>query len=199
MSAAPRFSARLRSATGQSLVEMAVVMPFMLLIALGVVEVSYFLLDQHVVTRIAREGSNLISRDVTLEDARNGLKSMSTRPVDLTNGSKVILTVLKRGATTGTANYDRIHVYAQHEYGTLGNTSKLTMRGGGSFGGPPNYEAANADNNAGLQVTNVPADLVGARGGMIYVTEVFTTHALITPFERFGFRLPTTLYSIAYF
>ena len=36
---------------------------------LGVVETSYGLLDQHVVTKLTREGSNLISRDTSLQDA----------------------------------------------------------------------------------------------------------------------------------
>ena len=36
-------------------------------------------------------------------------------------------------------------------------------------------------------------------GGMLYVTEIYTRHPLITPFDRFGVQLPSTLYSIAYF
>jgi hypothetical protein len=31
------------------------------------------------------------------------------------------------------------------------------------------------------------------------VTEIFTTHDLITPFDRFGINVPNQLYSIAYF
>jgi len=34
---------------------------------------------------------------------------------------------------------------------------------------------------------------------MLYVTEVFTKHTLITPFDKFGVAVPSTLYSIAYF
>jgi hypothetical protein len=34
---------------------------------------------------------------------------------------------------------------------------------------------------------------------MMYVTEVYTRHTLITPFDRFGVTLPDTLHSIAYF
>jgi len=34
---------------------------------------------------------------------------------------------------------------------------------------------------------------------MLYVTEIFSTHKLITPFGNFGGHVPTTLYSIAYF
>jgi hypothetical protein len=37
------------------------------------------------------------------------------------------------------------------------------------------------------------------RGGLMYVTEVFTQHNLITPLNRFGVTVPNNLYSIAYF
>ena len=70
---------------------------------------------------------------------------------------------------------------------------------GGSFGGPPDYQASNSDNSAGLQVTNVSDDLINARGGMIYVTEIFTRHQVLTPLANWGLRMPNTLYSIAYF
>jgi hypothetical protein len=44
----------------------------------------------------------------------------------------------------------------------------------------------------------LPASLVGTTG-MIYITEIYSKHDLITPWDRFGFKLPETLYSIAYF
>ena len=34
---------------------------------------------------------------------------------------------------------------------------------------------------------------------MVYVTEIYSPHTLITPFNAFGFSLPQSLYSIAYF
>jgi hypothetical protein len=37
------------------------------------------------------------------------------------------------------------------------------------------------------------------RGNLLYVTEVYTQHPLITPLDRFGITVPTTLHSIAYF
>jgi hypothetical protein len=127
------------------------------------------------------------------------MTSMSARPVDFSTRSKVIFSVLKKGATTGTANYDQIFLYQRHEYGSLANGSKLATRGGGTFSGPPDYQAANADSNTGLQVTNVPANLITSRGGMVYVTEIYTTHQLLTPIANWGVSIPTTLYSIAYF
>jgi Flp pilus assembly protein TadG len=184
---------------GQSIIEFALILPLALALVLGVVEVGYALLDQHVVTKLAREGANLISRDSTLEDAVLALSTMNNRPLNFANGSKVIFSVIKRGATTGTNNYDRLILYQRHEYGNYSGQSAVVTAGGGSFGGAPNYQAANSDSNTNLQVTNLPTNLVAARGGMIYVTEIFTRHDLITPFDRLGVRVPTTLYSIAYF
>jgi hypothetical protein len=189
----------LKDCSGQSIIEFAVVLPVLLVLVLGVIEVGYALLDQHVVTRLTREGSNLISRDTSLEDALVVMKTMSSPPVDFNNGSRVIFSVIKRGGTTGSGNYDKMILYQRYEYGSMSATSALKTRGSGSFGTAPNYEAVNSDNNTGLQVTNVPTDLVAVKGAMIYITEIYTTHKLITPFDRFGIAVPKTLYSIAYF
>jgi Flp pilus assembly protein TadG len=99
----------LRSAKGQSIIEFAIIMPIALLMTLGVVEIGYALLDHHVVTKLAREGSNLISRDVSLADAATALRTMSTSPVNFDDGSsRVIFSVLMRGAVTGTATYNQM-------------------------------------------------------------------------------------------
>ena len=188
------------SCRGQTLIEFALVLPLALLIVLGVVEVGMALLDEHVVTRLSREGSNLISRDTPLGTAAAVMTSMSTRPVNFANGSKVIFTVLKRGATTGTTNYDRLVMYQRAEFGSFsGPASSRVQSSGGAFGGPPDYKAANSDGDAGLQVTGVPANLVTVPGGMVYITEIFTRRPRITPLDRFGVAVPETLYSIAYF
>ena len=194
-----RERSRFLRAGGQSIVEFALILPLSLAIVLGIVEVGYALLDEHVVTKLAREGANLISRDATLQDAALALRTMNNRPLNFDDGSKVIFSVLKKGATTGTSNYDKLILYERYEYGSFSGASTVHIAGGGSFGGPPNYEAANSDGNTGLQVTNLPSNLVVSRGGMIYITEIFTRHDLITPFDRLGVQVPTMLYSIAYF
>jgi len=195
----PARARRLRNERGQSMVEFAMVLPFLLVIVLGVVEVGYALLDQHVVTKLAREGANLISRDATLQEAEAALRSMSGRPIDFANGSKVIFSVLKQGATTGTSNYGQMILYARHEFGNFSAASKVQTAGGGGYGGPPFYEAANSDNNTALRVTNLPNSLISVPGGFLYVVEVYTQHELITPFDQFGVQVPSTLGSIAYF
>jgi hypothetical protein len=190
---------RLPSSSGQSIVEMALVLPLALIMVLGVIEVGYALLDQHVVTKLTREGSNLISRDVTLQDAAVAMQTMVTRPVDFTNGSKLIFSVLKKVSTTGAANYDRIILYQRYEVGPLGAASTLQTVGVGAFGSAPDFQAVNSDNDTNLQIRNLPANLDLTRGGLMYVTEVYTSHPLLTPLDRFGITVPSTLHSIAYF
>jgi Flp pilus assembly protein TadG len=186
------------SSSGQSVVEFALILPLLMLIVLGVAEFGYALLDEHVVTRLSREGSNLISRNTSLLDAGTAVTSMSSPPVDFANGSKLIFSVVKKGETTGTPNFGVLVLYQRHEFGNFSGTSQVTTQGSGSFGGAPDYQAANSDSDASLRVTSLPSGLIPV-GGMIYITEIFTRHNRITPLDRFGVLVPQTLYSIAYF
>jgi hypothetical protein len=188
-----------RSERGTSIIEFAFVMPLICVLALGVTEMGWALLDAHVVTRLAREGSNLTSRDTSLQDAASAMQGMSTRPVNFNAGSKVIFSVIRNVGTIGAANYNRPVLYQRYEYGSFAASSKLTISGSGSFGPAPEYQAINSDSNTGLRVTNLPGTVGTTLGGMVYVTEVYSPHSLITPFNNFGFSLPTSLYSIAYF
>jgi hypothetical protein len=127
------------------------------------------------------------------------MQGMRARPVDFDNGSKVILSVIRNVATVGAANYNTPVLYRRYEYGSFPASSKLTISGSGSFGPAPEYQATNSDSNTGLQVTNLPPNVGLTLGGMVYVTEIYSPHELLTPFNQFGFSLPQSLYSIAYF
>jgi Flp pilus assembly protein TadG len=180
--------------------EFAFVLPLLLLLGLGVIEMSYLLHDQHIVIRLTREGSNLISRNVTISDAATAMRSIANPPVDFNgSNSKLIFTVLTR--YSGGLNYDYVIVYQRYEIGSLAASSAFTTQGplSGAFGPAPDYIAVNPSNNTNLRVTNVPANLLLNRGQFVYVTEIYTHHGLITPFENIGISLPSTLYSIAYF
>ena len=191
---------RLRSSRGQGLIEFALLMPLILGVALGVIEVGYALLDQHVVTKLTREGSNLISRDVTIDDAATALTKMSSRPVNFSSSARLIFSVLRKGATSSTTNYNQIILYQRYETGGLsGVSSRLTTRGTGAFHGAPNYDAYNSDTDANLQISPLPANIQMPIGGLLYVTEIYSSHPLITPLDRFGVTVPSTLYSIALF
>jgi Flp pilus assembly protein TadG len=198
MSAFNRFHRTLRNEQGQSMVEFALVVPLLVTMVLGVSEISYALLHQHVVSRLTREGSNMISRNTTLQDAGTAMAQMASAPVNFGSNSKVIFSVIKRVATIGAANYNKDVLYERYEYGSIAATSVLRTAGSGSFGSAPDYKAANSDNDTSLQVTNLPGNLLFT-GGMLYVTEIFTQHQTITPLAHFGITMPTQLYSISYF
>ena len=184
---------------GQGLIEFAMLLPMLIVIILGVVEIGYALVDQHVVTKITREGSNLISRDISLQDAGAAIKNMQTRPVDFNTGSRLIFSVVKKVATAGSPNFNKVILYQRYEFGPLAKSSVLTTLGPAAFGGAPNYVTPNSDTDTNLQITNLPANLIVVAGGMTFITEVYTTHSLITPLDNFGITVPDTLYSIAYF
>ena len=183
--------------SGQSILEFAMVMPLVLVLALGVIEFSYSLLHQHVASKLTREGSNLLSRDISPWDAGQTLQSMTSKPLDFANGSQLIFSVLKRVATTGVPNTGKVILYQRAEFGTPVKAS-LLAHAGGSFGIAPDYIANNSDIDTSLQVTGLPPGLV-VLGGMVYVTEIWTRHPAITPLTGLGIKLPDTLYSIAYF
>jgi Flp pilus assembly protein TadG len=179
------------------------VLPLLLLVSLGIVELSYVLYDQHVIIRLSREGSNLISRNTTLLDAGNAMKSMANPPVDFNSAnSKLIFSVLTKLNASGQPNNGYVILYQRYEIGTLAATSVFTT---GAITPPPSswsapdFYAPNPATDANLRVTNVPPNLVLNPGQFVYITEVYTRHALATPFSSIGISLPTSLYSIAYF
>jgi hypothetical protein len=190
---------RLRSSRGQTLIEFTLVMPLILVLMLGVVEVGYALVDQHVVTKISREGANLISRNATIDQALVALRNMSTRPVDFTDGARVIFSVIRKGATVNTPNYGETILLRRFEYGTIPGQSEIRIAGSGTFTGA-DHTAVASDFNTGLQITTLPSGLANIPiGGMVYVTEIYARHERLTPLHNFGISVPETLYSIAYF
>jgi Flp pilus assembly protein TadG len=185
-----------RSERGQSIVEFAICLPLLVVMTLGVVETSNALMSQHMITKIAREGSNMISREVKLVDAASALQNMSSNPSSFTSTTKVVFSVLMRSESG--SNNGSLVLYQRYSFG---NTSLpgSKLNGSGTFNAATDYTASNPNNDSALRVTNAPADIAGVPGSMIYVTEVYTTYNVMTPVRNLGIPIPTTLYSIAYF
>jgi hypothetical protein len=187
----------IRETRGQALLEFTVVTPLLLLLTLGVVEIGSMLLDQQVTAKMSREAANLISRDVSMDTAETALRSMATGPVKFPDDARVILSVVRKGATTGTANNGWNVVVQRHQFGSLPGSSFLN-NSGGTFTGI-DHAARNPDTDTALRVTNLPGALDLPPGGAVYIAEVYTRHALIVPLDFFGISLPEKLYSVAYF
>jgi Flp pilus assembly protein TadG len=185
-----------RAAEGQSIVEFAICLPVLLFLSLGVVETSNALMSQHVITKIGREGSNMISRETKLADASNVLRNMSSTPATFNSTTKVIFSVLMRSQTG--SNNGFLVLYQRYEFGNL-SLGASQLNGSGTFNSANDYTANNPNNDAGLRVTNAPSGIAADPGGMIYVTEVYRQYDTLTPVRNIGIPIPSLLYSIAYF
>jgi hypothetical protein len=189
------------SPCGQALVEFAMVLPLLVLIGLGIIELSLILHDQHVVVRMSREGSNLISRTVPLYNAGEAMRSMANPPVNFnTANSKLIFSVITRLAAPNQPNNNRVILYQRYEIGSLtGVSSVLTTAGGIGNLVQPDFYTPNPSTNTNLRITNMPSNLDLSSGQFVYVTEIYSKHPTISAINGWGLNLPSTLYSVAYF
>jgi TadE-like protein len=186
------------SQQGQSLMEFAMILPLMLLLVLGVIEVGYALFEAHILARLAREGSNLISRQTTLQEAQTSIVAAASHPVAFGAKGRLVFSVITTG--TGGANLNKAIISQRLALGSLSAPSKLGDPPASSYGPAPHYTAINSDNDAAIRVSGpLPNGLVLSAGQFVYLTEVYHRHDLITPFDRFGVTLPTNLYASAFF
>ncbi len=170
--------------SGQALVEFALIGSMMIIMALGVIDLSRAIFDKEVLSDLARTGSNLASRGpcstltACLSTAGN---AVMTQPSDLnmSNSGMVIITAVQANAA-GTPSI--IGTYTQGS--VSGASSKVAV------GGAPVLPAT------------TPA--IPPPNQTLYVTEVFYKFTPITPIGNFITAIfPTTttltLYDVAYF
>lgn len=66
---------KLRDRRGQALVEFALLLPVLLLLLCGVIEIGRILETNHIMSALTREGANLASRGASMEDALSILRT----------------------------------------------------------------------------------------------------------------------------
>ena len=191
-----RALARLASSRGQSIVEFAICLPLLLLVTLGVIEMSNALMSQHVITKVAREGSNMISRETKLAATATALRTMDANSGSFDSTTKVIFSVLMRSQTGNNNGF--LVLYQRMEFGNL-SLGASRLNGSGTFNSATDYTANNPNGDTALRVTNAPSGIAADPGGMIYVTEVYRQYDTLTPVRNIGLPIPSLLYSIAYF
>jgi hypothetical protein len=187
-----------RPEAGQTLAELGILMPMLILLAIGTLEVGWALFQSNIIRNFVRESSNMISRARTLQEAEQAITSASSvgGPVRIGVGeddSRMILSVITRGASGANAN--QVIVIQRRQLGDLNAQSEI-QTSGGSYGGPPDYLATDPENDTGLRVSGaLPNGYVLAAGQSLFVTEIFTRRDSIVNFAT----LPDTLYAVAFF
>jgi hypothetical protein len=183
---------------GQALAEFGFVLPVLMLLILGVVEFGYAIYRSMLIDHLAREGSNLISREASIQDAEAALRAAATAPVTFDANGRVIFSVIKLG--TGGSNRNRAIVSQRYTFGSLSATSVLGTPPASSYDAAPDYMAKDADNDSSIRVSGaLPNGLTLSAGQAVYVTEIFVRHSAVSPITRLGITMPTTLYASAYF
>ena len=130
-------------------------------------------------------------------DAATAMRAMNTRPINFDDGSsKVILSVLKRATRPDHQLRQDLPLPALRARHLSGHQQVDHAR----------RRQLLAAQLRGRQLRRQfrpqpsgPANIVGVQGGLIYVTEIYTRDRLMTPLDRFGITVPSTLYSIADF
>ena len=182
-----------RHEAGQALFEFGVTLPILMALVLGVIEFGYALFQVQLVTSMAREGSNLIARQVTINDAEAALQTMSGL-VSFDANSTLILSVVRLGV--GGANNNVPIIVQRHSVGAFAASSVLGDPPQSEYEGSPDYNALDPDNDESIRVSGtLPNGLTLTPGESVYVTEVFTQRTSIVPFMP----LPATLRASAYF
>jgi len=112
------------SSRGQSLIELAMVLPLLFVLGLGVFEFSRTLFAQNTILNMSREGANLFSRTVTApQDIINTLRATASSSLSMTNANSIIYITRVSGRADG--NIEIIDQYRPNPLGTYTPASRV--------------------------------------------------------------------------
>ena len=95
----------LKQSDGQTMVELALILPVLLLLSFGVIEYSRSILTKNIITNMSREGANLAARTQTDQQTIMTAIATTADPLDMgTNGMIFITEVMGKKDGTGTVN-----------------------------------------------------------------------------------------------
>src|SRR2546428_8134888 len=87
-----------RRSRGQTLAEFGITISLLLVVLLGIFQVSYLIYQQYVALNLAREGANLILRQSTFDDAA---AAMAQADPQFDANTRLILSVVELGPSAG--------------------------------------------------------------------------------------------------
>jgi hypothetical protein len=107
----------LKQSKGQSVVELALILPVLLLLSFGVFEYSRSILTKNIITNMSREGANLAARTQELPQTIMDAIATTAEPLDLGTNGMIYITQVLGVDNGGTVNPI---VQAQYRYANGG-------------------------------------------------------------------------------
>lgn len=169
----PHTSTRHHGARGASAVEFALVLPVIIVLALGIIEFGNFFTARFIIVNAAREGASLASRDIQSAQQLMTLMQQAATPLDLQNKGRIYIRRIRAGQTSSNPN-PALDPSGSAQAGSLNVPSSVT---GANFG----LTAAVYDR---LVFDNSPNQMT-ADIGEVTVVEVFYLYTPITPLSNF--------------
>jgi Flp pilus assembly protein TadG len=174
-----------RNNSGQALLELALMMPMLLIFVLGIVDFTRAVYDYEVITNLSGEGSSAASRGNALQATANTIMTYAGNDINMNTNGCVVLT---------TVNSPSAGSYKVTGQAISSTCNTATSRIGCA---PPASGCGNA--TVPLQVQQV---LQNSPSQTVYITEVFYKFTAITPIGFFLHNsnlLPSQLYSASYY
>lgn len=165
---------------GVAAVEMALILPLIIVIVFAVIDFGRFFTARFIIINVAREGASLASRDIQSATELITLMQKGATPLDLAQSGKIYIKRIRAGQTNDDP-YPAVDNSKSAEGGALTVSSSVT---GSNFG----LTAALYNH---LVFDNSPAQMT-ADIGEITVVEVFYKYIPITPLSNFIPNLMTS-------
>jgi len=168
----------LKKSDGQSMVELAIILPVLLLLVFGVLDYSRYLLAQNIVVNMSREGANLASRTQESRQAIMTAIATTADPLDMGADGMIYITEVM-GVDDGTGGVDPI-VQNQYKYvdGGYSSVNSIVWDECTDTGEWVSGSCTNIPNDAEADLGAIASGLnVGQK---VYAVEVFYDYTPLT-------------------
>src|SRR5205809_620960 len=160
-----------RRSRGQALAEFGIVLSLLMVVILGIFQVSYLVYQQYGAMNLAREGANLILRESSLDVAESAIRAARADP-NFDANTRLVLSVVQLGSAG--ANNSKPIITQRHAAGMPTGASVLGDPPSSSYGAGPTYTAMNQGIDTSIQATRpLPNGLHLEDGQSVYVAEIW--------------------------
>jgi len=166
--------ARRNAERGASLLELALLLPILVVLVFGVIDLGRLIHARLVVTNVSREGGSLASRDIQTGANLITMLQSSATPFNLQTQGRIYVTKIKAG-TSQSAPLP--YILSRDSGGSYNVSSSI----GGSVGAAPTGLSTTMYNHLRFE----PAPQSAADIAEISVVEVFYHYRPITPLPNF--------------